>query len=790
MKSTLRLPALLAIIRPLKGVKLPFPRISQLSRPPILGRLLILIFFFSALSLKAQEELLGLTSVGGTQGAGTAFSVKTNGTNFTVQKFFAESGSAPSNNLTKGPDGNFYGMTSQGGANSDGTIFKMTPGGEVTILVNLRSADTGSNPQGGLVLGKDNNFYGMTYSGGSSGYGTIFKVTPSGDFTLLRKFNGIIDGGNAQGNLVLGKDGSFYGMTYQGGKNKYGTIFKISSAGNFTVLKHLDNTTGSYPQGSLIQASDGNFYGMTYQGGTNNYGTIFRITPTGTYTIRRHLDSSISGAYPQGSLVQGTNGFLYGITYSGGAVGYGTIFRMTLSGTFSVLHNLNYSTDGGYAQGNLLQSTDGNFYGTTYQGGSNSVGTIFKVTPNGTFSVLHNLDNSNDGRYAMGGLVQGTGGNYYGTTSAGGLGDRGTIFKITASGAYSVLVHFPESNKGQAPHGSLIQAQNGNFYGLTSSGGTYGYGTFFRLCNGNYTTLHSFNSGTSSRNPQGSVVQGTDGNFYGTTQDGGAFGYGTIFKISPGGMLTVLRNLSYTTDGGSPAGNLIQSNNNFYGMTYTGGTNGVGTIFRISPAGTYTVIKHLETAATGSRPRGSLVKGSDNNFYGLTYQGGENNYGTIFKITPSGTLTVLRHLDYTNDGGYAHGDLTLGKDGNFYGMTNRGGLFNDGTIFKITSSGVFTVLHYLDYYNDGGQPTGSLVQGSDGSFYGLTSEGGFFSGGTIFKVTTSGTFSVLRQLDLVTDGGKPLGKLVIRKANPTSNNPSVSTLEETSKLITLTGSAS
>ncbi len=285
-------------------------------------------------------------------------------------------------------------------------------------------------------------------------------------------------------------------------------------------------------------------------------------------------------------------------------------------------------------------------------------------------------------------------------------------------------------------------------------------------------------------------MQGTDNNFYGMTSSAGPSGYGTIFKITPGGTLTVLRNLSYTTDGGNPTGKLVQSSGNFYGLTNQGGTNGYGTIFRISSSGTFTVLKHLDNTNTGSFPRGSLVKGTDGNFYGLTYQGGANGYGTVFKITPTGTLTVLRNLDYTNDGGNALGDLIQGTDGNLYGMTSRGGLFGDGTIFKINLGGTYTVLHHLDFYNDGGRPNGSLVQASDGSFYGLTPEGGFFDSGTIFKITTSGTFSVLRQLDQVTDGGKPLGSLVVRKANPVANSQSVTTTEETAKLITLTGSAS
>nr|WP_317046582.1 choice-of-anchor tandem repeat GloVer-containing protein [Adhaeribacter arboris] len=666
----------------------------------------------------------------------------------------------------------------------------MTPTGTVTILLSFIYNITGSNPQGSLVLGRDGNFYGMTRNSGASAYGTIFKVTPNGAFTLLRNLNGAIDGRNPSGNLVQGTDGNFYGMTETGGRNNYGTIFKISSAGSFTILKHLDNTIGSYPKGSLVEGADGNFYGMAYQGGTNNYGTIFRITPKGVFTVRRHLDLSTTGGRPYGSLVKATNGNFYGMTYQGGTNGYGTIFRMTPSGTFTVLRNLSYTSDGANPQGDLTQGTDGNFYGLTYTGGTNSYGTIFKMTPGGTYTVLRNLDYTNDGRNPQGSLVQGSDGSFYAMTPAGGLGNRGTIFKVTPAGAYSILVHFPEAAKGQTPLGSLIQASNGNFYGLTSTGGTYNYGTIFKLCDGAYSTVYSLNSGTSGSSPQGSLLQGTDGNFYGLTYNGGANGYGTIFKVTPGGTYTALRNLNYTTDGGNPTGTLIQSAGNFYGMTSRGGANSYGTIFKISSGGSFTVLKHLDNTKTGSYPNGSLVQGADGNFYGTTYQGGANNYGTIFKITPSGTLTVLRNFDNINDGRYPLSTLVKGIDNNFYGTSQQGGLFNSGTIFKITPGGTFTVLHNLDYVNDGGQPKGSLVQGSDGSFYGLTPEGGFFNSGTIFKISSSGSFSVLRHLNQNTDGGKPFGSLIVRKANPVANAQSVTTTEETAKPITLTGSAS
>jgi uncharacterized repeat protein (TIGR03803 family) len=205
-------------------------------------------------------------------------------------------------------------MTASGGANNYGSIFKMTPSGGVSILFSL-SNSTGGNPQGSLIQGKDGNFYGMTSSYGVSGYGTIFKVTPTGSFTILRNFNNTIDGRNPQGSLVQGTDSNFYGLTESGGANGDGTVFKITPSGTFTVLHQLNSPVdGGSPQGDLVQGNDGNFYGLTYSGGTNNYGTIFRITPGGTFTVRKHLNYNLDGGHSYGSLVKGSNGNFYGMT--------------------------------------------------------------------------------------------------------------------------------------------------------------------------------------------------------------------------------------------------------------------------------------------------------------------------------------------------------------------------------------------------------------------------------------------------------------------------------------------
>ncbi len=752
---------------------------------------LLLIFLLLGIqtAAQAQDILAGLTTQGGVQSGGTAFTIKSDGTSFTIRKDFAKSGQTPYGDLIKGSDGNFYGMNSTGGNFGYGNIFKMSSGGNVTNIFSFNNTN-GAYPQGSLKQGSDGSFYGMTNQGGTYGYGTIFKITSGGTLSILRHLNYSNDGGYPMGSLMQANDGNFYGLIATGGFNSYGTIFKLTLGGTYTVLRHLDyNTDGGTPNGSLVQATDGNLYGMTYQGGLNGYGTIFRITTGGTFTVRRHLNYSTDGGFPNGnSLIKGSDGNLYGMLYQGGSFGYGTIFKFTLGGTFTVLEDLDYSNDGGYPKGSLIQSTDGNFYGMTQSGGTYGYGTIFKCTPGGTLTILEQMEYSTDGGNARGSLVRNSSdGNFYGMTSYGGSGNTGTIFKITPSGTLTVLVNLPESS-GINPAADLIQATDGNFYGMTTYGGQNNIGTAFKFCTSTFSTLRSFNT-TNGARPAGSLVQGTDGNFYGMTYQGGSFGSGTVFKMTPGGTITVLEDLDYSNDGGYPNGSLIQSTDgNFYGMTPTGGVYGFGTIFKITPGGTLTVLWNLDGTNDGGSPYGNLTRGTDGNFYGMTYSGGVYGYGTIFKITPGGFLTVIKNFDYSN-GAYPLGNgLVRGSDGNFYGLTYSGGIYGAGIIFKLTPGGTLTVLRNLNTTNDGGGPRGSLVQGSDGRLYGLASIGGTNNAGTIFKITTGGSFSIMRHLSPNTDGSSPLGSLVIQKANPVANAQSVTTALNTAKSITLTGS--
>lgn len=370
-----------------------------------------------------------------------------------------------------------------------------------------------------------------------------------------------------------------------------------------TVLS-FNGTNGYHPDSSLIQASDGNFYGVTQNGGLTNQqctsggcGTLFKLTPGGTLTTLYQfctLSNCADGANPYGSLVQGTDGNFYGTTIYGGANSNGTVFKITSAGTLTTLHSFSLFSDGAYPWAGLIQASDGNFYGTTTAGGIHIFGTVFKMTPAGGVTNLYNFCSQascTDGANPYAPLVQGTDGNLYGTTTQGGNTNYvGTAFKITTSGTLTTIHTFcslQHCADGEESFAGLIQAHDGNFYGTTVSGHGQNPGTVFKITSsGALTTLYTFcalSHCTDGQNPYGGVIQASDGNFYGTTNIGGT-GQGTIFKLTSSGALTTLYTFS-GPDGALPYSGLIQaSNGNFYGTTHIGGTNNDGTVFGLLAA--------------------------------------------------------------------------------------------------------------------------------------------------------------------------------------------------------------
>ena len=409
------------------------------------------------------------------------------------------------------------------------------------------------------------------------------------------------------------------------------------------------------------------------------------------------------GANPEAGLIQGLSGDLYGTTRIGGAGGdhgLGTVFEITTGGTPTTLYNfctsvrfitfpggqlVPFCTDGAEPVGDLTQDQDGNLYGTTIfdgittQGGPGG-GTVFKITPAGTLAFSYVFGSqAGDGTNPWDGLVQGSDGNFYGTTSAGGASHGGTVFKITPGGVLSTIYSFSNDSNGGAPYAGLVLASDGNFYGTTGYGGANGQGgTVFRITpSGTLTTLYSFCSQvnvsgycTDGAYPDRRLVQASDGNFYGTTGGGGANDDGTLFKITPGGTLTTLYSFSGGADGGSPYTTLLQViDGNLYGTTQNGGANNDGTVFRVTLSGTLTTLYSFcsqTDCADGSDPEAGLTEAADGTLFGTTFGGGTGSNsnsgfpGTIFKLTTP-QLATQAIVNQVN-GLMAQGVINKGQD--------------------------------------------------------------------------------------------------------------------------------
>jgi uncharacterized repeat protein (TIGR03803 family) len=381
----------------------------------------------------------------------------------------------------------------------------------VTTVANFNNLN-GNYPIAPVMQARDGNLYGTTLLGGAYGGGSVFKLTQNGNLTTLYSFCGqfpCVDGQLPGAGLLEASDGNLYGSTLSGGNSQNcdfgcGTVFKITSAGKLTTLYSFNNSDGAGPVGTLLEGSDGNLYGTTAGGGDSscyegNCGTAFKLTKQGVltrlYSFCAQQDCT-DGSIPTGSLIQGNDGNLYGTTTFGGAVGNCNSFF---------------------------------YYGC---------GTIFRLTRSGRFTTLYSFCTQQgcpDGEQPSGGLARDLDGTFYGTTGF-------TVFKVSSGGKLTTLHTFCAQNgcpDGAGPYGSLIRGTDGNFYGTNSENGVGGEGTIFRVsATGDFAAVYSFHCDDGGcpqgRQPFSGLVQHTTGDFYGTTSSGGAYGDGTVFELSVG----------------------------------------------------------------------------------------------------------------------------------------------------------------------------------------------------------------------------------------------------------------
>ena len=517
----------------------------------------------------------------------------------------------------------------------------------------------GQYPVGSLLETVDGKLYGATSNGGSNTAGTVFKVNKDGtDYGLLYQFStsGKTEAANPSGGVLEITNGILYGLTSSGGIQNYGTMYKMNLDGSgHAVVCRFGSSEGDghYPVNELTQGNDGALYGVTTGGGTSGLGTAFKVNPDGSaYRILRNFSRSGGDGYnPWGSVTEGHDGVLYGTTADGGSWTNGTVYTLKKDGSgYSVLkHFSTYDADGRSPRAGLTEGADSALYGTTELGGSSGAGTVFKLGKDGNgYTILHHFDGS-DGRNPRGGLLSTSDGTLYGTTFGGGSNNSGVVFRLNNdAGSFAVLHYFSNgAGDGRYPSAALIEGRDGALYGTAEAGGSGGYGIVFKLSEDGslYSILHHFNTVSGDgQYPLAPLVEGSDDALYGTTDSGGKYNAGTVFRLNKDGTgyLILLHFGAAAGDGRQPDGALVESPDGaLYGTTYGGGANYNGTIFKLGKNGTGYNTVHSFSAREGIGPMASLVKGRNGALYGTAVGGGDLGFGTIFQYMLPQTPEML-----------------------------------------------------------------------------------------------------------------------------------------------------
>ncbi len=724
--------------------------------------------------IEASDGLLFSTSrQGGTNGAGTVFRLDKNGTNYVLLRSFGTNGDGrtPQAAVLEGRDGALYGATPLGGQDGVGTLFKLNKDGSGYAVLHTFStnANDGRYPYGSLAQASDGLLYGVTYGGGDSNLGTVYALDSNGTgYRILKHFGSSAeDGANPAAEVVELSDGALYGTTASGGAGGAGTVFRLQRDGTgYQSLFSFSGTNGAYPRATVCEGEDGALYGTTYGGGSTGLGTLFRLSKDGAaHTVMWSFlgNDADDGAAPQyARLLQASDGFLYGTTTSGGSNGLGTIFRISTNGTSYSAIKIFRLTPGeaGTPTAGLLAGSDGMLYGTSYGGGRRSFGTVFRLNPDGSgYRILMDFPQSGgDGENPQATPVEGTDHRLYGTTDSGGAGNQGAIFSIGLDGSgYTLLKSFsgvPE--EGTNPEGGVIQATDGALYGATYRGGLNDVGTLYKLNTdgSGFLVLRSFSSsGGDGQFPRARLLEASDGFLYGTTYGGGTYGAGTVFKLAKdGNAFQTLRSFfsvaAEKVDARNPIAGLMEgSDGALYGTSYNGGTNDRGAVFSISKDGSvYKLLRSFSgSGGDGAQPYAALCEASDGALYGTTASGGSLNAGTIYRLNKDGSGYGQVWKFSSTQVHTPYGALVEGKDGMLYGsalaVATSG--VTQGGLFKINKDGTgFTLLHtfwryVLSYGADGQRPYAGLLLGSDGAFYGTTQLGGdLLNAGVVFKLFT------------------------------------------------------
>lgn len=702
----------------------------------------------------SDGTLYGTTYKGGAKDVGAIFRVNHDGSGFRVMHSFGRTpadGAHPTANLLQARDGMLYGTTDHGGEWRCGTIFRLNPDGsdyEVLHAFYYRYENP-ANPT--LIEGSDGNFYGTTSTGGTNETGSVFRLSSNGNgFEILHHFARFLAGGHApRAKLLEASDGFLYGTTTDGSRTA--SIFKLAKDGSgFQVLHELELGWHGQPVScsALIEGSGGALYGTMF-GDATTEALLFRVDKeSGNF---RKLHEFASNESPIG-LLAGPDRWLYGLTRFGGQQSGGSLFIIHESGRgFRTLRSFGRNSasgmprDGAFPVGAPVETRNGRILIVTQSGGRTGMGTISefdgRVSP--MFAAPVRPDHwrtiwefkRSGGACSMPNsrLALGPDGMWYGTTTAGGPSESGTVFRVAADGSsYKHLWSFSVETLGLFPTGVIVDPSSGALCGVTAGGGKYGFGVIFRLTpGGRYKVLHQFRGGAGDgRAPGGGLLLASDGHLYGATIYGGRNDSGTLFRIKPdgSGFSVIHHHYHLSGNGFYPPMTLVEgSDGSLFAACQTGSDFPSGQVFRFDKGGRdYTALKSFN----GLPATGTLLRASDNKLYGvalmvapLNVSGPFEPYWFIFRINQDGSdYEVARTFDMSDKP--AAVPLVEREDGTLCGLTESGAFFQmnkDGSNF----------LRVPDLELKGAS---SLRPGPDGALYGTTITGGSLNQGTVFRL--------------------------------------------------------
>jgi uncharacterized repeat protein (TIGR03803 family) len=706
------------------------------------------------------QQLWGTTMRGGADMGGTLYRVNADNSAFVevMHEFAVDINAAhPVGPLALATDNKFYGVSSQGGTNNQGTIFRFDPvTHSYTTLWEFVAPDV--LPGGGLMQATNGKLYGVCSAGGTSGGGVIysFDIT-TGSYARVFSFTNLnAHGASPYGELIEGAPGKLYGINKDGGaqgSSGIGVLFEFNlNTQAFTKLHTFTNTGGTRPTGGVTLGADGKLYGVTISNGGSDRGTLYSYDKASNTFAEIHEFKNHDGARPSSAPLAHSNGKIYGIAmgdHQPNAFGTddGVIYEYdpALAGTGFLIKDRfgDGVNDAGVASlGGVLEGPGGKIYFLTVASGSNIVeyDPVSQTTTARVTSLPASYGARGDNSFAAG-----PGGELYTAFREGGATGKGSIVKYSpATNIATKVLDLGSSSSGAYPYGDLVKANNGKLYGMASGGGDHGLGIIFEIdpATGAFTKKHDFD-GPNGATPLGGMILSSNGKLYGTTTFGGPSLEERSYQANPNGHLA--------------------------------GAQGHGVLFEYDPvANTYSKKQHFN-AALGTNPYGNLVEASNGKLYGVTSRDGANGGGTLYQYVISGAIT--KHHDFPTAAVVPGVDNSGPKcqltelDGKLYGTTPYFGANNGGTLFEfsIQSNTLTTVASFSASSNHsptslGSNPHGGLVV-HDAKLYGVTFNGGVNAtssalGGTLYEYTP-GTTAVVKKVDLPAGAQAGVSALVI-----------------------------